>query len=163
MVVLRTAASVKEEDRAASRVRDRNAVSSREEEETAEMEDLRERKQAAFREVADRVRIALRVIGAVRVLARAAGEVSAVASATAEQLEDREVDSETADRVRALLLKLRQRIQKSGVTMKRGAQAIRREISDPERIIFMKRTRRQKTVPADSLSLKRRRRKLSRR
>ena len=163
MDVLRTIGSAKAVGRAELRVRDRSADNSREEEEAAEMEDLRERRRAAFREAADRARTVLRVIDVVRGLAWAAAAISAVASEIAEELADREVDSEITDRVRASLQRLRQRIQKSGVTMKSGAQAIRRGISAPARIISMKKTRRQETVPADLSNLRRRRRKLSRR
>ena len=138
---------------------DPSAASSREEE-TIEMGDLRETdRAAAFREALDRVRKVLRVIGVVRALAWAADAASAVASATAAAMEDRELDSEIIGRVRASLQKLRQRMWKSGAKMKSGAQAIRREIRDPERIIFMRRTRQLKTVPADLSNLKRRKRK----
>ena len=142
---------------------DPSAVSFREEEETA-MEDLRETdRAAAFREALDRVRKALRVIGVVRALAWAADAASAVASATAAELADREVVSEIIDREMASLRMLRQRIRKSGAMMRNGARAIRRGISAPARIISTRRMRRQGIAPADLSSLKRRKRKLSRR
>ena len=163
MVALRITVSAKAEGKATPRVRDRSAASFREEEEAAEMENLRQRRQAAFQEAAGRARITLRTIAAVRALARAADVISAVVSATAEQLADREVDSETADRARASLLRLRKRIQKSCVMTKRGAQAIRKEISALVRIIFTRRMRRSGIVRADLSSLNRRRRKLLKR
>ena len=161
MDALRTIGSVKAVGRAEPRAGDRNAVNFREEEEAAEMEDLRERRRAVFREVADRARRALRVIDAARGLAWAAAAISAVASAMAEELADREVDSETIDRARASFQRLRQKILNSVVMMKSVVRAIRRGISALARIISTKKMRRQGTAPADLSSL-RRRRKLSR-
>ena len=85
------------------------------------MEDLREKGQEAFQEAADRVRMALRVIGAAQALVWAVDAISAVVSATAAELADREVDPEITDRAKGSLRMLRQRIQKSGAMMKRGA------------------------------------------
>ena len=159
---LRTIVSAKDVNRAVSRVRDRSGANSREEEEPVQMGDLREKGQEAFQEVAGRVRIALRAIGAVRVLVWAAAAISAVASATAAELADREVDPEITDRAKASLRMLRQRIRKSGAMMKSGAQAIRREISVRARTISMRRMRQQGIVPASLSSLNRKKRKLSR-
>ena len=138
---------------------DRNAASSREEE-AAEMEDPRARDRAAdFREAAVRVRKALRLIGVVRALAWAAAVVSAAASAMAEAMRDRVPDTEITDRAKASLERAREKIRKNAARMKRDAQAIRSEIRDPGRIIFMRKTRLQRTAPAVLSNLKRKKRK----
>lgn len=122
------------------RVTDRSADSFRAEEAT-EMADLRETEGTDFRDLADRVWKAVRVTGAVLALVRAVTAVLTVLREITEQVADREPDSEIRGRVRALQVKLRQRIWKRGARKIRDVQAARRRINAPKRITSMRRTR----------------------
>ena len=147
---VRTIAAATAEDRAAGpRIR-RDASRASREEEALQMEDIKTaRDKAGSRDLADRVRKAVR---AVRVTAAAAAAVRAAAAALtirtaiieecARQAQmGREADPEIISRARALLLRLRPRIWRRSGRKKRDASA-RREISAPGKIISMKKRRR---------------------
>ena len=122
------------------RATDRTGDSSRTEE-GMQVADLRATDKTDFREMADRAGKAVRATGVVLALIRAATAVSTVLRAITEEMADREPDTEIRIRARALQRKLRQRIWKSGVRMKRDAQAAWRRINAPERIISTRKTK----------------------
>lgn len=146
----------------AARETDRTEDSSSQEEAADRMADLRETDKADFREAAGRVLWVLQVTVAVRALARVLGGISMVARATAEALEDREVDSEIINRVRALQERLRVRIWRRSARKKRDGLTARRKASAPKKTIFMRRMMQPGRNPADSSSLRRRKRKWQR-
>lgn len=133
--------TVTTEARAAIRAADRTADNSRAEE-AAAMADLRETEETDFRDLAGRVWKAARVTGAVLAAVRAADAVLTVLRAITAAMEDREPDSGIRTRARALAERLRQRTWIRGARKTRGAQAARRRISAPGRIISTRRTRR---------------------
>ena len=120
---------------------ERTADSSSQEEAAARMADHRETDRMDFSEAAGRVLAAVWAIAVARALVREATAIGAVARATAEALEDRELDSEIIN-PRALQERLRARIWRRSARKKRGAPTARRKANVPERTISTKRMRR---------------------
>lgn len=149
--------------RAQARETDRTEDSSSQEEAADRMADLRETDKVDFREAAGRVLWALQAIAAVRALARVLGGISMAARATAEALEDREVDSAIINRVKALPERLRERIWRRSARKKRDGLTARKKASAPRKTISMRRMMQPGRNPADSSSLRRRKRKWQRR
>ena len=96
--------------RVRARATGRREDSSSQEEAADRMADLRETGRTDFREAAGRALRVLQAIAAVRAQARVLGAVLTAVRATAEALEDRELDSGIINRLRALRERLRARI-----------------------------------------------------
>ena len=143
------------------RVTDRREDSSSQEEAADKMADLRATDKPDFREAAGRVLQGLQVIVAVRGAVRVLTAVSAVVRVTAEALEDREADSEIISQVKALQEKLLPRIWRRSARKKSGVQTARRKENAPGRTISTRRMMQQGRNPADSLNLRRRKKKQS--